>query len=85
MIVDAPRFGPSFVYTSTNGAEMKDNFEDKGENKFAKGQSRRDLRVNSEGRELESQLMEAIDNIGDFLRFVETSTRMTVSNQRRLF
>jgi hypothetical protein len=37
--------GLSFVYTSSNGAKMKDISADKGEDKFAKGQSRRDLRV----------------------------------------
>ena len=35
--------------------------------------------------ELEPQLFEAIDNIEDFLRFVETSAREIVVNQWRLF
>jgi hypothetical protein len=30
MIVDAYASGPSFVYTSTYGAEMKEIFEDNG-------------------------------------------------------
>ena len=29
--------------------------------------------------------MEAIDNFGDFLRFVEISTRVNAIKQRRLF
>ena len=35
--------------------------------------------------ELESQLIEAIDNVEDFRRFVEISTREIVINQWRLF
>ena len=64
---------------------MKEIFEDAGEDKFAKGQSRRDLRVKLGRRELAPQLFEAIDNVEDFLRFVETSARETAINQRRLF
>ena len=64
---------------------MKEIFEDADEDKFAKGQSRRDLRVKLGRRELAPQLFEAIDNVEDFLRFVETSARETAVNQRRLF
>ena len=39
----------------------------------------------SDAGELEPQLFEAIDNVEDFLRFVETSARETAVNQRRLF
>src|SRR5260370_8019983 len=67
------------------------------ENQFANGQTRRDLRVAAEARELETQLMEAIDGVGDFLRFVDRSYEAEISsrsfthdivikpNQRRLF
>jgi hypothetical protein len=50
--------------------------ENSDEDRFANGQSRRDSRVSSDATELETQLMEAIDNAGDFLRFVEISTRV---------
>jgi hypothetical protein len=36
------------------------------------------LRVSSDARELETQLMEAIDNIGDFLRFVDRSNKSEI-------
>jgi len=39
----------------------------------------------SDAGEVEPQLFEAIDNVEDFLRFVETSARETAVNQRRLF
>src|SRR5260370_39982453 len=67
------------------------------EDRFANGQSRRDLRVGSDARELETQLMEAIDGVGDFVRFVDRSYEAEISsrsfthdivikpNQRRLF
>jgi hypothetical protein len=42
---------------------------------FANGQSSRDLRVSSAATELDTQLMDAIDNVGDFLRFVDQSTK----------
>jgi hypothetical protein len=45
----------------------------------------RDLRVSSDAAELGTQLIEAVDNVGDFLRFVEISAREIASNQRRLF
>jgi hypothetical protein len=35
------------------------------EDQFANGQSRRDLRVCADRRELETQLMEAIDNVSN--------------------
>jgi hypothetical protein len=57
--------------------------EDHGKNQFANGQSSRDLRAGSDASELETQLMEAIDNVADFLRFVEISTRVNAIKQRR--
>jgi hypothetical protein len=68
-------FGPSLVYTNTNGSEMNNIIEDNEKDQFANGQSNRDLRVSSDAMDLEIQLMEAIDNIGDFLHFVEWSTK----------
>ena len=64
---------------------MNKTVEDSGEDQFANDQSSRDLRVGSDARELEIQLTEAIDNVGDFLRFVEISTRRIAVKQRRLF
>jgi hypothetical protein len=55
------------------------------EGEFAIGQSGRDLRVCSLARELEIQLMEAIDNVRDLLRFFEISLRAIAIKQRRLF
>ena len=54
------------------------------EDQFANGQSRRELRVCWDARELKTQLMEAIDNVGDLVRFVEISSRAIAINQRRL-
>jgi hypothetical protein len=45
----------------------------------------RDLRFATHARELETQLMEVIDSIGDFFRFIESSTSEIANNQRRLF
>jgi hypothetical protein len=56
--------------------------EDHGENRFANGQSSRDLRATLCGAELETQLMEAVDNVGDFLRFLKNSTRVDPKNPR---
>ena len=62
-----------------------DNFiEHCDEEQFANGQSRRDLRVCWDARELKTQLMEAIDNIVDLVRYVEISARAIAINQRRL-
>jgi hypothetical protein len=58
--------------------------EDRGKNRFAKGQSSRELRASSDG-EQETPLIEATNNFGDFLRFIEISTRVNVFKQRRLF
>ena len=54
------------------------------EDQFANGQSRRELRVCWDARELKTQLMEAIDNVGRPVRFVEISSRAVAINQRRL-
>jgi hypothetical protein len=82
-ILDAYAFGPSFVYTSTNGRQMNEIFEDKHDTNFANGQSRRDLRLCPDARQLETQLMEAIDNVGDLVRYVDISSRAIAINQRR--
>ena len=63
---------------------MNNIVEDHGENRFANGQSRRDLRVCWDARELKTQLMEAIDNAADFVRYVEISSRAAAINHRRL-
>jgi len=47
---------------------MNNIVEDHGENRFANGQSSRDLRAILCGAELETQLIEAVDNVGDFLQ-----------------
>jgi hypothetical protein len=52
--------------------------KDKDEGPFANSQSSRDLRISSDARELETQLMEAIDNIGDFLRFIDRSNKSEI-------
>jgi hypothetical protein len=52
--------------------------KDKAEDQFANGQSSRDLRVSSDAGELETQVMEAIDNIGDFIRFVDRSNKSEI-------
>jgi hypothetical protein len=53
----------------------------KDEDQFANGQNSRDLRVSPDARELETQLMEAIDNIGDFLRFVDRSNKSEIMEE----
>jgi hypothetical protein len=55
---------------------------DHGKNQFANGQSCRVLRTSPEPG---MQLMEAIDSIGDFFRFVGISAREIAVNQGRLF
>ena len=47
---------------------MNNIVEDHCENRFANGQSSRDLRATLCGAELETQLIEAVDNVGDFLQ-----------------
>jgi hypothetical protein len=54
------------------------------EDQFANGQIGRDLRVCPDARELKTQLMEAIDNVGDLVCYVEISSRAIAINQRRL-
>jgi len=64
---------------------MNDIIEHSDDNRFANGQSCRDLRVRCDASEVEIQLMEAIDNIEDLLRFVEISTSAAVACRWRLF
>ena len=54
------------------------------EGQFAKGQSGRDLRVCPDARALTTQLMDAIDSVGDFIHYGELSSRAAAINQRRL-
>jgi hypothetical protein len=63
---------------------MNNIVEDHGRNQFANNQSSRDLRAGSDAAELKTQLMEAIDNVADFLRFVEISTRLNSLKHWRL-
>ena len=63
---------------------MDDIIEYCDEDQFANGQSRRDLRVCWDAMELKTQLMEAIDNVGEFVRYVEILSREIAINQRRL-
>jgi hypothetical protein len=60
---------------------MDNIIEDNQEDQFANGQSSRDLRVSSDAMDLEIQLMEAIDNIGDFLHFVDWSAKSEISER----
>ena len=64
---------------------MSNIVEDHGENRFADAQSSRDLRATLCGAELETQLMEAVDSVGDFLRFVKISTRVDANKEPTLF
>jgi hypothetical protein len=57
--------------------------EDCDEDQFANSQRRRDLRVCWDATELKTQLMEAIDSAGDFVRYVEISSRAIAINHRR--
>ena len=52
---------------------------------FANGQSPRDSRVCLDAAGLETQRMEVIDNVGDFLRFVEISRERMESNNGGCF
>ena len=61
-------FGLNLVYASIRTLKMNNIVEDHGENRFANGQSSRDLRATLCGAELETQLIEAVDNVGDFLQ-----------------
>ncbi len=56
-------FGPTLVYASTDGSEMSNIIEDSDQDQFAKGQTRRDLRINPDATELEIQLMKAVNVI----------------------
>jgi hypothetical protein len=47
---------------------MNNIIRDNDEDQFANGQSSRDLRATLCGAELETQLIEAVDNVGDFLQ-----------------
>jgi hypothetical protein len=49
-------------------------------NQFANSQSSRDLRFCWDAMQLDAQMTEAIDNVADFLRFVEISTRSAAIN-----
>jgi hypothetical protein len=53
--------------------------EDNDEDQIANRQTKSRFASSSESRELEPQLMETIDNIGDFLHFVDWSSKSEVS------
>jgi hypothetical protein len=53
---------------------MNNIVEDHGEDRFANGQSSRDLRATLCDADLEAQILEAVDNFGDVLRFLKIST-----------
>jgi hypothetical protein len=63
---------------------MNDFIEHRDEDQFANGQSCRDLRVSPDLTQPVFQMMEAIDSISDFFRFVEISAREIAVNERRL-
>jgi len=63
---------------------MNNLVEDHGENRFANGQSSRDLRATLCGAELVTQLMEAVDNVGDFLQSSEVRALSECQSKSRL-
>ena len=63
---------------------MNNIVEDHGENRFANGQSSRDLRATLCGAELETQLIEAVDNVGDFLQPAEVRALSECQSKSRL-
>jgi hypothetical protein len=64
------------------GRRMNDFIEARDEDQFANGQSCRDLRVSSELTQPGFELMEAINSISDFFRFVRISAREIALNHR---
>jgi hypothetical protein len=86
MTVDTPQpeiFGSSLVYIQVPaGWKMNDFTEHRDEDRFANGQSCRDLRVRPDRTQPGFQLMEAIDSISDFFRFVRISAREIALNHR---
>jgi hypothetical protein len=64
---------------------MNDISEHCDEDQFANSQRPRDLRVCWDATELKTQLMEPIDSVVDFVRYVEISSRAIAINNRRLF
>jgi hypothetical protein len=67
---------------------MSKILEDNAEDRFANGQSSRDLRVSSgAGLDVpptagaEEALIDAIDNVGDFFRFVDRSSKSEISSR----
>jgi len=64
---------------------MKNIVKDHGGNRFANGQAVAICEPPLCGAELETQLMEAVDCVGDFLRFVKISTRVDANKEPTLF
>jgi hypothetical protein len=64
---------------------MNDLIEHCDEDHFANSQSCRDLRVSSGAAEVEIQLIESIDNVGDFVGFIQISTRVDTIKPLSLF
>jgi hypothetical protein len=62
---------------------MNNVIEINEEEQFAKGQDGSDLRTCHDARDVETQLMDAIDSPNDFFRFLQLSTRIIKNNQRR--
>ena len=74
--------GSSLVYTTTRDRTMNKAIGVSDEEEFVKGQSSRDLRAGLDASELEIQLIDAIDNVGEFLRFIAISARLIVIDDR---
>ena len=69
------------LYIQTPGdRQMNDAIEVSDPEQFVKGESSRDLRVSLGAKELSIQLMETLDTVNDFYRFLEISTRVIASN-----
>jgi hypothetical protein len=67
------------------GGKMNDFIEQRDEDQFANGQSCRDLRVSPDLTQPGFELMEAINSISDFFRFVRISAREIALNHRKSF
>jgi hypothetical protein len=75
--------GPHLVYTITHGREMSNVIKVSDEEQFAKGQNSRDLRVCYDAGDVETQLMDTIDSVYDFLRLFQIATKRIATDQRK--
>jgi hypothetical protein len=80
---DLDLLGTALVYANTNDCAMSWIIEDHNEDQVANGQTNLELRVSWAASEVDFQSMDAIDNVGDLLRFFAISTRMIF--EQRLF